>query len=68
MERFGDELPVLTLWRICEQVDSSLHDAEPSQVITAVKEQFAKQFPETPFFWNDGFVLEVWEQVNGADA
>lgn len=62
MEQFGDELPVLTLIRILEQIDDRLHGAAPPQVVDAVKEQFAQQFPGTPFPWNDAFVLEIWQQ------
>jgi hypothetical protein len=62
MEEFGDELPVLTLWRIVEQVHKQLHDVEPPQLLEVVKERFAEQFPGTPFPWNEPFVLEVWQQ------
>lgn len=62
MEEFGDELPLLTLMRIVEQVHNHLHDVEPSQLLEAVKERFAEQFPKTPFPWNEPFVLEVWQQ------
>ena len=62
MESFGAELPVLTLWRIIEKIYKGLHDGEPPQIVEGVKEQFAKQFPDTPFPWNEPFVLEVWEQ------
>lgn len=68
MEDFADELPVLTLWRIIEQVQSRLKDPSPPHLVEAVKEQFAKQFPETPFPWNEPFVLEVWQQSNDANA
>jgi len=68
MEEFGDELPVLTLWRIVEQVHNRLQNVEPPQMLEAVKEQFAEQFPDTPFPWNEPFVLEVWQQYNDANA
>ena len=68
MEHFGDELPVLTLLRIIEQVYNRLSDAEPAQVLEAIKEQFAKQFPGTPFPWNEPFVLETWQQYTDENA
>lgn len=68
MEDFGDELPVLTLWRIIEQVHNRLNDVEPSQLLEGVKEQFANQFPGTPFPWNEPFVLEALQQYNDANA
>ena len=68
MEEFGDELPVLTLWRIVEQVHSHLHDVEPPQLLEAVKKRFAEQFPDTPFPWNEQFVLEVWQQYKAPNA
>jgi hypothetical protein len=63
MEHFGDELPVLTLSRIIEQVLQHQPETEPQRLLVAVKQQFADQFPGTPFPWNDSFVLEVWQQV-----
>lgn len=68
MEDFGDELPVLTLWRIIEQVQNRLKDLDQPRMIEAVREQFANQFPGTPFPWNEPFVLEVWQQVNETNA
>ncbi len=68
MEHFGDELPVLTLWRIFEQVQNRLSSAEPQKLLEGVKEQFAKQFPDTPFPWNEPFVLEAWQQFNDENA
>ena len=62
MEDFGDELPVLTLWRIVEQVQGRLDDPSPPQLLDAVREQFTNRFPNTPFPWNEPFVLEVWQQ------
>jgi hypothetical protein len=64
---FGDELPVLTLWRIIEQVQNRPGDPEPPELVDAVKTQFAEQFPNTPFPWNEAFVLEVWQQVKDVD-
>lgn len=64
MGEFGDELPVLTLWRIVEQIHNRRQDVEPQKLLELVKEQFAKQFPDTPFPWNEPFVLEVWQQYN----
>ena len=68
MDHFGDELPVLTLWQIIEQVHTRLHDVEPPQLLEEVKGQFAILFPDTPFPWNEPFVLEVWQQYNDANA
>ena len=68
MEQFGDELPVLTLWRIVEQVHQRLPDLEPQQFVEQVKQQFAMQFPGTPFPWNESFVLEAWEQCKDEPA
>ena len=66
MDHFGDELPVLTLWRIIEQVHNRQQDLKPPQLLEAVKTQFAEQFPNTAFPWNEPFVLEVWQQYNDA--
>jgi hypothetical protein len=68
MDHFGDELPVLTLWRILEQLRDRLPDVESPQLLEEVKRQFGKQFPDTPFPWNDSFVLEAWQQFNDANA
>lgn len=68
MEQFGDELPVVTLMRLIEEVQSRQNRIEVPQAVQAVKEQFAKQFPSTAFPWNDAFVLEAWRQSSDSNS
>ena len=68
MEQFEDELPVVTLMRIIEEVQDRQSGLKGPQVIVAVKEQFAKQYPGATFPWNEAFVLEVWRQSSDSNS